>query len=270
MKRHSFFVRLFLGNLVIVVVAVLAAAVVSYRAVNDQHLRVANAYQDNLCLIAAQYLEDLWPLPDDRIDAVCKDFLEGKPHGPETAGPTLERGVPARLTVIASDGRVLGDSRGDPTKMENHRTEDRPEVMAALAGRPGADVRQSETLAVEFRYVARPIRHDGKVVGVARIATPVLAILESQAVLREGILWGSLMAVAAFATHGQLDLQTDRTAIPWQRGLDRSLQIGNRRRGLGGLQCMYTVAVQRNISPQAHQVHGPHTSQAHHSKHRAD
>ena len=124
-KRHSFFFRLFLGNLVIVVVAVLAAAVVSYRAVNDQHLRLANAYQDNLCLIAAQYIEDLWPLPPDRIDAVCKDFLEGKPRGPETAGPTLERGVPARLTVIAADGRVLGDSQGDPARMENHGTEDR-------------------------------------------------------------------------------------------------------------------------------------------------
>jgi len=204
MKRHSFFLRLFVGNLVIVVVAVVVAAVVSYRAVNAQHLRVTNAYQDNLCLIAAQHVEDLWPMPAAEVDRLCSEFLhrERPPHA--DGGPTLERGVLTRLTIIAADGRVLGDSEGDVARMENHRTDDRPEVMDALAGRPGTDVRRSETLGVEYRYVARPVRHNGTVAAAARVATPVVTVLESQSVLREGILWGSLIAVGAFALIGLL------------------------------------------------------------------
>jgi len=204
MKRHSFFVRLFVGNLVIVVVAVVVAAVVSYRAVNTQHRRLSNAYQDNLCLVAAQYLEDLWPLSQPKVDGLCKDFLQTGDQAIAPAAPTVEHAVSARLTIIARDGRVLGDSQGNPDRMANHRTDDRPEVLAALAGRAGSDVRRSETLATRFRYVARPIHHEGEVVGVARVATPVLAILESRAVLREGILWGSLVAIVAFALIGVL------------------------------------------------------------------
>jgi len=204
MKRHSFFVRLFIGNLVIVVVAVVVAAAVSYRSVNVQHRRLSDAYQDNLCLLAAQHLEDLWPLPQREVDRLCKEFLHGGREASAASPPTFEHPEPPRLTIIARDGRVLGDSRGNPERMENHRTDDRPEVLAALAGRPGGHLRPSETLGTRFRYVARPIRHDGEVVGVARVATPVLAILESRAVLREGILWGSLVAIAAFALIGLL------------------------------------------------------------------
>jgi len=202
MKRYSFFARLFVGNLVIVVVAVVVAAAVSYRSANAQHQRISNAYQDNLCLLAAHHLEDLWPLPQQEVDRLCKDFLRG--NGEAAAGPTDEHAAPARLTIIARDGRVLGDSRGNPARMENHRTDDRPEILAALSGRHGSHLRRSETLGTRFRYVAQPIRHNGDVVGIARIATPVLAILESRAVLREGILWGSLVAVAAFALIGLL------------------------------------------------------------------
>lgn len=204
MKRHSFFTRLFLGNLVIVVVAVVVAAVVSFRAVDTEHRRITNAYQDNLCVIAAQHIEDLWPLPDGDVDRLCKRFLETRGATQAEAGPTLVQGVPARLTVIAPDGRVLGDSSADPARMEIHLTDDRPEVGAALKGRPGSHVRRSDTLAVQFRYVARPMWHKGEVVGAVRVATPVLAILESQAVLRDGILWGAILAVVAFALIGLL------------------------------------------------------------------
>jgi hypothetical protein len=49
-----------------------------------------------------------------------------------------------RVTVITADERVLGDSHSDPARMVNHKTEDRPEVLAALAGKPGRHLRQSE------------------------------------------------------------------------------------------------------------------------------
>jgi two-component system phosphate regulon sensor histidine kinase PhoR len=204
MTRHSLFLRLFLGNLLIVVVAVAVGAVMSYRAANVQYLGTANAYQDNLALLAAQHLGDGWPLPDEDIDRFCKRFLDPSSDGAGDERPTVQRAVPARLTVIARDGRVLGDSQGDPKQMANHKSEDRPEVLGALGGRPSLDVRRSDTLATPYRYVARPIHSRGEVVGAVRVATPVITIVESQALLRDGILWASLAAVVSFGLLGLL------------------------------------------------------------------
>ncbi len=59
-----------------------------------------------------------------------------------------------RFTVIAADGRVLGDSQGRPETMENHVS--RPEVAAALAGHQGRSIRYSATLSNKRLYVAVP------------------------------------------------------------------------------------------------------------------
>jgi len=61
----------------------------------------------------------------------------------------------ARVTVVASNGTVLSDSEGDPSKMENHLG--RPEISAALAYGEGRAVRYSDTLAHDLVYLA--VRH---------------------------------------------------------------------------------------------------------------
>src|SRR4030042_5111834 len=48
-------------------------------------------------------------------------------------------GVDTRVTIIALDGTVLGDSEADPATMENHGG--RPEVEAALVTGSGKDER---------------------------------------------------------------------------------------------------------------------------------
>lgn len=72
----------------------------------------------------------------------------------------------ARLTFIDRSGRVLNDSEGNPQTMENHAT--RPEVVAAMNGRTGLDVRTSNTIGVMFMYVAVPAG-----AGALRIAVPL-------------------------------------------------------------------------------------------------
>ncbi len=59
-----------------------------------------------------------------------------------------------RFTIIAPDGRVLGDSEGSPPAMENHAS--RPEVAEALAGHRGRSIRYSTTLDNKRLYVAVP------------------------------------------------------------------------------------------------------------------
>jgi len=207
MRRHSLLVKFFVGNLLIGTLVIAVAGEFSYRSINAQHLRAVYAWQDYLAEVAQQYLEHVWPASDPaEYDRISKQFFTRAAR--ESAGAMLEAGIesgtPARLTVMAEDGRVLGDSRGMPAEMENHKTADRPEVLAALEGRTGRDVRRSETLGAEYRYVAMPVRHNGRVVGAVRVSMPVVAIVESQAVLRDTLVWASVAAIAAFALLGLL------------------------------------------------------------------
>ncbi|RJP31639.1 MAG: HAMP domain-containing histidine kinase [Actinobacteria bacterium] len=76
--------------------------------------------------------------------------------------------LPIRLTVIDTEGSVLGDSNFPAEEMENHAG--RPEVAAALEGRVASARRDSRTLGRGFIYAAAPITIDGEVAGVARVA----------------------------------------------------------------------------------------------------
>ncbi len=76
--------------------------------------------------------------------------------------------INTRITVIAPDGRVLADSEADPRTMENHRT--RTEVLQALEGGAGKFVRLSDTLKEEMLYVALPLRHGERTIGVVRFS----------------------------------------------------------------------------------------------------
>ncbi len=81
------------------------------------------------------------------------------------------RRAESRVTLVAPDGRVLGDSAvsgEDLLKLENHGS--RPEVRQALATGHGQSIRHSATVGQDFLYVAVPVRHEGGVVAVLRVA----------------------------------------------------------------------------------------------------
>ncbi len=189
MKPRSFFLRLFLGNLLLVAVIIVVSGAVSYSYLNAEHRRREEADQRNLATILQQTFQNSWPLPQAEADRRCKELMAG---------------MQARLTIIAADGRVIGDSEADPLDMKNHKTPDRPEVMAALSGESGRDVRTSETLRREFRYFARPLIADGKVAGCVRLAMPVKALAEGREFIAHAIVWSAVTAVAAALALGVL------------------------------------------------------------------
>jgi two-component system phosphate regulon sensor histidine kinase PhoR len=107
------------------------------------------------------------------------------------------RPTASRITVIAADGRVLGDSEvavEDLPRVENHRT--RPEVRAALAGGVGRDQRTSATINVSLLYVALPIVDGGRPIGVIRAALPLTAVTSSYAEIHRVMLAGGVVALA--------------------------------------------------------------------------
>jgi len=99
----------------------------------------------------------------------------------------------ARVTVIAIDGTVLGESRRDPEGMENHLA--RPEVQAALAGATGTDVRRSRTLGVDFLYVAIPLEGPSRPRGVVRLAVPLAEVAREAAAVRRVVEVGAVLAL---------------------------------------------------------------------------
>lgn len=120
----------------------------------------------------------------DDLDALAKKIGEG---------------IDARVTIIAVDGTVLGDSQEDPSTMENHAT--RPEVRDALQSGIGESIRYSTTLGVRMMYLAVPITNQSDVAGVARVALPLVAVQTSvnHVILIIGLAMAGTTVVAIMA-----------------------------------------------------------------------
>jgi two-component system phosphate regulon sensor histidine kinase PhoR len=98
------------------------------------------------------------------------------------------RDVRARVTIVAPDGRVLADSSlsGGPLRdVEGHHG--RPEVQQALASGEGSSVRRSTTVGDDLLYAAVAIRHQGRPVGVSRVARSLRGVAEQVRDLRRAV-----------------------------------------------------------------------------------
>jgi signal transduction histidine kinase len=103
----------------------------------------------------------------------------------------LASAVGGRVTWIAPDGRVLGDSEANPDTMENHAT--RPEVAQALAGKVGSILRDSSTVGIEFFYVAVPVAVP-TAGSVLRVAVPSREVDQRVRELRNAVLLATALA----------------------------------------------------------------------------
>jgi two-component system phosphate regulon sensor histidine kinase PhoR len=90
---------------------------------------------------------------------------------------TMGRLIRARVTLVAADGRVLGDSEVDRlalASLENHGT--REEVIGAGQTGGGTAIRHSATTGVDTMYAAA--RVTAGPVAVVRVALPLTAVSE--------------------------------------------------------------------------------------------
>jgi len=111
------------------------------------------------------------------IAVTSQPFFGSSTSGLDELAKQLGKDINARVTIIAADGTVLGDSEENPATMENHST--RPEVIAALTSGYGEITRYSTTLNEQMMYVAVPITNNNKTVGVSRVALPITTIQNS-------------------------------------------------------------------------------------------
>jgi two-component system phosphate regulon sensor histidine kinase PhoR len=126
----------------------------------------------------------------------------------------LAQDLGVRLTVIAVDGRVLGDSDEPSGTMENHGT--RPEVVEALSQGVGRSIRYSTTVRYDMLYQAlfqREKNHER----IVRISVPLDAIEEAVGSIHRAILLGLILVsglglALAFVFSSRLGLRVHRMA----------------------------------------------------------
>jgi two-component system phosphate regulon sensor histidine kinase PhoR len=99
-----------------------------------------------------------------------------------------------RVTIIAPDGVVLGESEEPSTLLDNHLT--RPEVAQALATGEGSSIRLSNTLNIQMLYLAQTVKSAGQTRGIVRVALPLQQVDASISRLQTVMMGVSFLAAA--------------------------------------------------------------------------
>ncbi|MGH9777127.1 MAG: two-component system histidine kinase PnpS [Candidatus Acidiferrales bacterium] len=173
--RLSLFSKLSLSLLLLLFLVLLAVDLIAARLLRQDYLERGFDHLESISRLARQPPPPLEP--PDELRAWAARLAQG--------------GV--RVTVIASDGRVLADSDRDPATLENHG--DRAEVQQALAQGEGRAVRRSESVNRDLLYLA--VRHQpssGPPV-ILRFASPLAEIDRALADLRWRLALASLVVL---------------------------------------------------------------------------
>jgi two-component system phosphate regulon sensor histidine kinase PhoR len=176
MARRRLLWQLYLPCLFVTVLAlVLLGWYVSYSLRGFYYEEVAQNLKSRVELARRNILINLNDKNFEEVDRQCK---------------VLGQTGLFRLTIILSDGTVVGDSDEEVRRMENHA--DRPEFRQAINGQTGRSVRFSDTLGRNMMYVAVPLKEQDKTVAVARGAISVSAIDQVMGDIYAKIIWGVL------------------------------------------------------------------------------
>ncbi len=154
----SFRTKIFVTSLAVAAAALLLVTVITAWELQDEERAVIERRLRAQTLLTTEVLAG----QHDAVD------LDGE-------ADRLGQQLDARVTLIAADGRVLGDSGVDGTALatlENHL--DRPEVQQANTGQVAVVERYSTTLQTDFLYAAARVQHPA--VAYVRVAVPLTAV----------------------------------------------------------------------------------------------
>ncbi|WP_026476386.1 two-component system histidine kinase PnpS [Alkaliphilus transvaalensis] len=133
--------RIFSAFIVILLLGVLLTGFLNLSLIRTNYLNeLENKLVSNGFLIEEFLKENLQQLTESDLKRITEDY---------------GRRIDARITFIDNHGEVLADTMANEQTIENHRN--RKEVIEALNGRVGTDLRRSTTLDEEMFYVAIPV-----------------------------------------------------------------------------------------------------------------
>lgn len=99
----------------------------------------------------------------------------------------------ARITLVAPDGVVVGDSAQDVLLMDNHLY--RPEFQSAKDDLAGSSIRFSDTVNESMLYTAVYLVEDAQHVGFLRLALPLSQLNKAIARIQYGLVAGLLLVL---------------------------------------------------------------------------
>lgn len=166
--RRGLFQRIFLLYAVVLLLAVLGAELFVTGTVRQSETTTLRENLSQQAWLIAEQTPFGSPPP---LDAHCR---------------SLKEITGTRVTIIAPDGRVLGDSDHSSAAMDNHRS--RIEVQQADLQGTGMAVRHSETLDHDLLYVAVRSQKNGQEQGFVRLSVPLTAVDASVNRLRAKII----------------------------------------------------------------------------------
>ncbi len=160
--KPDIFKRIFILYAVLMILALIAVELYVTAAVR-------NYYIDNLrkeLAVQISLMAKGLSFKQLNADSLCRD---------------IKKDTGARVTLIAEDGRVIGDSDKESAQMDNHLH--RTEIEKATLFDTGMTIRFSDTLNYDFLYVARKVRL-GDESGFIRLAVPLREIDQAVNLLR--------------------------------------------------------------------------------------
>ncbi|MGE5295542.1 MAG: ATP-binding protein [Solirubrobacterales bacterium] len=184
MFRTRLIWQLYPSFLAVTLLAVLAVMIYFSHAFGAFYLDESRSELRTLAAVAAPEIVRTLDEDPNAVDALCKKFGH-------SASDRL------RFTIVAGDGRVLGDSVEEPAEMKNHS--DRSEVQAAFRTGYGESIRPSPTLGRKMLYVAVPIEATAPPRAVIRLAISASAMDLVIAQMRSHVLWAGLVIIVCVA-----------------------------------------------------------------------
>jgi two-component system phosphate regulon sensor histidine kinase PhoR len=121
-----------------------------------------------------------------------------KPETPQQLAEEIGTAINARVTLIAPNGSVIGDSdvgQARLAQVENHLQ--RPEVQEALKNGSGSSIRYSETVRTSMLYSAMTYG-SGRVDGIIRLAMPLEYLASTRNALH-GVAGGATLVTILIA-----------------------------------------------------------------------
>ncbi len=164
MRPGRFFWKLVLGNALLLVIALAISVRLTIAEFDRFHAEELTPHLYNQADTIRLLIRDR--LSSDHrteLDAIAKEVGSQEPDG-------------IRVTLIAADGTVFGDSQADPARMESHA--DRPEIIEALRLGRGESTRWSRTVSRTLKYVAVRVGPAEQPIGFVRVAMSVRTIGE--------------------------------------------------------------------------------------------
>jgi len=174
--------------------------------------------------VRANYIANLKKSLSAEINLISKT-ISFRESGSDSLCRQLKEETGARVTLIANDGRVIGDSDADSASMDNHLH--RTEIEQALLFDEGASIRHSKTLKDDLLYVAKRVSKGEYTEGFVRLSVPLKDVESSVNLL--GIKVILIMVVVLLATWLYAIWQIDhlRRLLRQMTDFSRSLSAGD-------------------------------------------